>query len=204
VTPALAAKLSNVRAALAQAIESVAPHAGRVAVLDYYQPIPAPSQIADDTAASHLQTNLVCAGLKANPASTYADAQVVAGALNRAIAGAVSDARAAHVANVLLVDISATMDGHGICTADPWIFSGEPVPDTTLAADAAAIAAADTCDRVAAVGIPCRSLTARATAAEQDLEDHVWRAAHPTAAGQQAIAEAVERRLGSGGSDQGP
>ncbi|HXZ61493.1 MAG TPA: hypothetical protein VEG62_02040 [Acidimicrobiales bacterium] len=198
VSPAVTAKLANVRHALARAIESVAPHADRVVVLDYYQPIPQPSQIADDTAASNLHTNLVCAGLKTNPASTYADAQVVAGALNQAVAAAVAEARADHVTNVTLVDIAATMDGHGMCTADPWIFSGEPVPDTTLAADAADIAAGATCDRVASVGIGCGSLGVRAAAAEQDLEDDVWRAAHPTAAGQQAIAAAVEHALRAG------
>ena len=42
VTPSLAAVLSNVRTSLAQAIEAMAPHAGTVAVLDYYQPIPRP------------------------------------------------------------------------------------------------------------------------------------------------------------------
>ena len=36
------------------------PTPSTVAVLDYYQPIPAPAQIADDTAASGLHTNLVC------------------------------------------------------------------------------------------------------------------------------------------------
>jgi len=197
VTPALATKLANVRSAMTQAIESVAPHAGRVVVVNYYQPIPRPGQIADDTFASQLHTNLVCTGLKANPSSTFADAQVVSGALNKAIAGAVSDARAAHVSNVVLVDIAPVMDGHGICTTDPWIFSGEPVPDVTLAADAADIAAAASCDRLSGL-IPCGSITSRGTAAEKDLVDYVWRAAHPTAAGQRAIAAAVDRALGAG------
>ena len=155
--------------------------------------------VADDTSASHLHTNLVCAGLKVNTASTYDDAQVVAGALNRAIAGAVSDARASHVTNVTLVDLSRTMDGHGICTADPWIFSGEAVPDTTLAAAAATIAGAASCDRVAAV-LPCRALDARAKAAALELQDYVWRAAHPTEAGQRAIATTVERSLAPSGA----
>ncbi len=198
VTPELAAKLSNVRTSLTQAIEAVAPHAARVVVLNYYQPIPRPGQVADDSAASHLHTNLVCTGLKVNTAATYADALVVGGALNAAIAGAVSDARADHVTNIELVDISSTMEGHGICTADPWIFSGEPVPDATLAVDAASVAGAASCDRLAV--LPCASLDRRAKAAELDLQDYVWRAAHPNASGQTAIARAVERALRAGGS----
>ena len=85
------------------------------------------------------------AGLKPNADSTYAAAQVVLGALNRAVAGAVADARAHHVTNVHLVDVAQAFDGHGICTADPWVFSGEPVPDATLAADADHILAAKAC-----------------------------------------------------------
>ena len=67
---------------------------------------------------------------------------VVLGALNDAVAEAVRDARADHVTNVTLVDVAHTMDGHGVCTADPWVFSGEPVPDSTLTADAGAILSA--------------------------------------------------------------
>ena len=104
---------------LARAIETVAPHAATIAVLDYYQPIPEPSQIAEGTATSGLHTNLVCSGLKPNAASTYAAAQVVLAALNEAVAGAVADARAHHVTNVTLVDVSHAFDGHGICTARP-------------------------------------------------------------------------------------
>ena len=197
VTPHLAAVLSNVRTSLARAIEAMAPHAGTIAVLDYYQPIPRPSQIADDTFASHLHTNLVCSGLKANAGSTYAAAQVVLGALNRSIAGAVADARAHHVTNVTLVDISTAVDGHGVCTADPWIFSGEPVPDATLAADAADILAAKACTGTDAVhpASDCASLVTRAGGAEKNLQGYVWRAAHPTAAGQRAIAAAADRLL---------
>ena len=51
--------------------------ASTVAVLDYYQPIPEPSQIAKGTATSGLHTNLVCSGLKPNAGSTYAAAQIV-------------------------------------------------------------------------------------------------------------------------------
>ena len=197
VTPELASVLSNVRTSLTQAIEAMAPHSGTIAVLDYYQPIPRPSQIADDTFASHLHTNLVCTGLKANADTTYAAAQVVLGALNRSIAGAVADARAHHVTNVTLVDIAAAVDGHGICTADPWIFSGEPVPDATLAADAADVLAAKACTGTDALhaASDCASLVTRADRAEKNLQGYVWRAAHPTGAGQRAIAAVTERQL---------
>ena len=181
VTPKLASVLSNVRSSLAHAIESMAPHAGTIAVLDYYQPIPHPSQIADDTFASHLHTNLVCSGLKANAATTYAAAQVVLSALNRSIAGAVADARAAHVTNVTLVDLSAAVNGHGVCTADPWIFSGEPVPDATLAADAADVLAAKACTGTDALhaASDCASLVTRADRAEMNLQGYVWRSGAP-------------------------
>jgi hypothetical protein len=197
VTPPVAAELSNVRASLADAIERMAPHAGRIAVLDYYQPIPGPAQIVDDAAASGLHTNLVCAGLKTDAVATDAAAQVVLTALNKAVAGAVADARAHHVTNVTLVDIATAFHGHGMCTQAPWVFSGEPLPDTTLAADIERVLAATSCDATHALvgAIPCASLAAKAHQAEQDLEGYVWRAAHPTAAGQRAIAAALERQL---------
>jgi hypothetical protein len=199
VTPVIATQLARVRSSLAAAIESIAPHTSTIAVLDYYQPIPQPAQIAQGTATGSLHTNLVCSGLKPNAGSTSAAAQVVLGALNRAVAGAVADARAHHVTNVTLVDVAQAFDGHGICTADPWVFSGEPVPDATLAADADHVLAAKACSgtdilRGAAV---CASLSASAVAAERNLQDYVWRAAHPTAAGQRALAAAVERQLTS-------
>ena len=198
VTPQIAAALANVRTSLAHAIETLAPHATTIAVLDYYQPIPEPSQIAKGTATSGLHTNLVCSGLKSNAGSTFDAAQVVLSALNKAVAGAVGDARTHHVKNVTLVDVSGALDGHGICTAQPWVFSGEPVPDATLAADAERIVAAKACSGTDALhgDASCASLTGSALAAERSLQDYVWRAAHPTAAGQRAIAALVEHQLG--------
>ena len=198
VTPQIAADLTDVRTSLAHAIETLAPHAATIAVLDYYQPIPEPSQIAQGTATAGLRTNLVCSGLEPNAASTFAAAQVVLSALNEAVAGAVADARAHHVRNVTLVDVSGAFDGHGICTAHPWVFSGEPVPDTTLAADAERIVAAKGCSETDALHgeMSCAALTASALTAERSLQDYVWRAAHPTAAGQRSIAALVEHQLG--------
>jgi hypothetical protein len=198
VTPTIATELERVRTSLAQAIESMAPYASTIAVLDYYQPIPEPSQIAKGTATDSLHTNLVCSGLKPNADSTYAAAQVVLSALNRAVSDAVQDAQAHHVTNVTLVDVAKAFDGHGICTSDPWVFSGEPVPDSTLAADAEHILAAKACSGTDVLhgAAACASLSASARAAERDLQDYVWRAAHPTAAGQRALSAAVERQVG--------
>jgi hypothetical protein len=197
VTPRVATELSNVRTSLATTIEAMAPDTGRIAVLDYYQPIPAPSQIADDSGVSGLGTNLVCAGLKVNAATAYSDAQVVLAALNRAIAGAVADARGHHVANVRLLDVSTVMEGHGLCTVDPWIFSAQPVSDATLAADVQVIIVAKACNATTTIfrGTPCSALLARADQAEQRLRSAVWRAAHPTAAGQRVLAQSVEHQL---------
>ncbi len=197
VTPALAAELADVRASLARAIKTVASHAVRVVVLDYYQPIPSPAQISGGASAPTLHTNVVCAGLKDDPGPTYAAAQVVLGALNTAIAGAVTDARSAHVKNVVLVDLASSFDGHGICTADPWVFSGEPVPDTTLAAVAEHVLAAKACNETKVLhgAVSCAPLVAQAQRAERELTAYVWRAVHPTATGQAAIATAVLQQL---------
>jgi hypothetical protein len=197
VTPTIAADLANVRTSLAQAIETLAPHAATVAVLDYYQPIPEPSQVMHGTATTGDHTNLVCSGLEPNTGSTYAAAQIVLRALNNAVAGAVAEARAHHVKNVTLIDLSSAFDGHGICTARPWVFSGEPAADTTLAEAAGHIVAAKACSGTDVLhrSTSCASLAASALSAENGLEDYVWRAAHPTAAGQRAIAAVVERQL---------
>ncbi len=119
-TPQLTRQLANVRTSLARAIEDIAPHTARLTVLDYYQPLPAPSQIASGTAASGMHTNLVCTGLKANANGAYAAAQVVLADLNRAITGAVADARAHDVRNVTS---RRPFDGDG----RPWPVHDRPV-----------------------------------------------------------------------------
>ena len=83
-----------------------------------------------------------------------------------------------------------------MCTADPWVFSSELIPDTTLAGDVARIAAAKACTTASGLfGASCSSVTASATQAKQELKDYVWRAAHPTLAGQHAIATLAEQAL---------
>jgi len=196
VTAVLSSELTRVRTSLAAAIEDVAPRAGTVAVVNYYQPVPSPGQEADDSAQSGLGTNLVCTGLKLDGSAAYAAAGVVLRALNDAVAGAVADARAHGVRNVTLVDLAHAYDGHGMCTADPWVFSSEPIPDATLAGDTARIAAAGACTATSGLlHTSCASLTASATQAKQDIKNHLWRAAHPTLAGQRAIAVNTERTL---------
>ena len=198
VTPAIAADLSRVRHGLAAAIEQIAPDAGTVAVLDYYQPIPAPGEIADDAGLSGLGTNLVCTGLKANASSASAAAQVVLSALNSSIAGAVTDARGHGVRNVVLVDVTHALDGHGVCTADPWVFSAETISDAALALDTEQVLAAKACSTTGSVlhaGSLCDSLVARSDEAKLSLRALVWRTAHPTSQGQLAIAADVEQAL---------
>jgi hypothetical protein len=198
VTPAISADLSRVRRGLAAAIEKLAPDAGTVAVLDYYEPIPAPSEIADDSGLSGLGTNLVCTGLKANAASTAAAAQVVLTALNDSISGAVADARGHGIRNVVFVDVAHAFDGHGLCTTDPWVFSAERISDATLAADTEQVVAAKACSAAGSAlhsGSVCNSLVARSDQAKQSLRAHVWRTAHPTAQGQHALAADVEQAL---------
>jgi hypothetical protein len=196
VTPAVAARLSRARTSITGAIESMSPHARAIAVLNYYQPVPSPQNLADDSALAGLGTNLVCTGLKANAAPTYAAARVVSRAVNHAVGGAVADARARGVHNVELIDVSGMAAGHGMCTKRSYFFSGEPIADATLAADLARVAAARACTTSGILrGQTCARLEASAAQAEQQLRDYVWRAAHPTAPGQRALAAVVRPRV---------
>ncbi len=197
VTSEVANKLAAVRASLAATIEELAPHARTVAVLDYYQPVPEPSQIVDDSIHSQAGTNLVCSALKSSAGATATAAQVVLAALNSAIAGAVADSRAHHVDNVRLIDVAGAMNGHGMCTADPWVFTAQGIPATTLSSDLTRILAANACAATDAIHPRsfCVRLQADALGAVKNLKGYVWRVAHPTAAGQQALALATEQAL---------
>jgi hypothetical protein len=108
----------------------------------------------------------------------------------------VADARAHGVHDVVMVDVAHALDGHGICTADPWVFSAEPISDASLAADTGQILAAKACSAAgSALQGVCGSLVARADQDKLSLRGHVWRTAHPTARGQRALATEVERVL---------
>ena len=148
VTPQVATDLSHVRASLAQAIEAVAPHAGTVAVLDYYQPIPDPGARSPTTPGSRVSAPTSCA-----PASRPTRPATSAGGPGRP--GGAEPGRRRRRGRCPRRTMSptsrsstssTTLDGHGICTRDPWVFSGEPVPDTTLAADVEHILAAKACN----------------------------------------------------------
>ncbi len=197
VTPEVGKKLEAVRSSLAATIEELSPHTKTVGILDYYQPIPEPAQIDDGSVHSHAGTNLVCTALKSNAGVTATAAQVVLSALNAAIAGAVTDAEAHHVDNVRLIDVSRAMSGHGLCTADPWVFSAEGIPATTFSGDIARVLAANACTATDAIHPSsfCSSLQSSALGAVNNLKRYVWRVAHPTAAGQRALALATEQAL---------
>ena len=74
------------------------------------------------------------------------------------------NAQAAGDKNVTYVDISKAEVGHEMCTADPAIFSGEPMPISELTSDLFTIAL---------------------SGSRNDIERHLWDAAHPNQLGQQ-------------------
>ena len=104
--------------------------------------------------------------------------EIIVDALNTAIHEAVLDAQAAGNKNVTYVDISKVEVGHEMCTADPAIFSGEPMPISELTRDLFTIAL---------------------SGSQNDIRRHLWRAAHPNQLGQHDIAKAVEAALLSSG-----
>ena len=146
VTPTIAARLTNVTAALTTLLSQIKSETGgvtRIAVVNYYQPIPAPGDFKSDGSQ-------LCKLLSLHKRGAYHDAEVIQAALNGAIAKAV-----AKFPKVKLVNISKILGAtHGMCAAHPWLFTG--------------------------------SLT----------DGNFWRAVHPTAAGQAAIARAVEQVVG--------
>ena len=93
------------------------------------------------------------------------------------------------------------MNGHGLCTADPWVFSAQGIPATTFSGDIAKILAANACTATDAIHPSsfCRSLQTDALGAVNNLKRYVWRVAHPTAEGQRALALATEQALRSAG-----
>jgi hypothetical protein len=172
VTSTVASALVNVRSALAGVIEDLPPsYAQQVAVLDYYQIVPPPSQFAKSSIFPQKgQVDPVCWGLSHNEKGARQDAEVIQAALNHAIGGAVTDAKSKGVINVKLIDLTHLEDGHGICTGSPALFSGELMKKSTFFSDIASLNA-------------------------QDLKDHIWRTGHPNVYGQQDIARAVESAL---------
>ena len=200
VTPEIAADLSRVRSGLASAIEEIAPDAGTVAVLDYYQPIPAPSADRRRFRGLGPGDESGLRGPQGQRGHRPPRPRRWCSPHSTTPSPAPWPTRVAHgVHNVVLVDVARALDGHGMCTADPWVFSAEPISDATLASDAEHILAAKACYG-GRLGAPRRlgvQLAGGAVAdqAEQTLKDYVWRAAHPTAPGQRALAADVEQAL---------
>jgi GDSL-like lipase/acylhydrolase family protein len=191
VTPALATELANVRDALAKEIVQAAPDAKHVAVLNYYQVIPNPAGFKSSSIFPGGQVDPVCCGLSHDLKDAHNDAFIVQSALNVAITSAIVEAQADGVNNVQLVDISNLEKTHEMCTGNPALFSGEPMPKSEFDHDLRIFAECH-----APVFRP-KSCSTTEPAAEADLAQHTWRAAHPNTFGQQDIARAVEVQLGN-------
>jgi hypothetical protein len=176
-TPSVQHDLSNVTRALTAEIESVSSRTKRVAVLNYYDPIPNPTDFVNSSIEeSGHQVNPLCLLIGTNKDSLSDQGEIILDALNGAIREAVMNAQAAGSKNVTYVDISKVAVGHEMCTADPAIFSGEPMPISELTSDLFTIAL---------------------SGSQNDIRRHLWRAAHPNQLGQQDIAKAVEAALRS-------
>jgi hypothetical protein len=176
-TPSVQHDLSNVSGALTAEIESVSSRTKRVAVLNYYDPIPNPTDFVNSSIEeSGHQVNPLCLLIGMNKDSLSDQGVIILDALNGAIRQAVINAQAAGSKNVTYVDISKVAVGHEMCTADPAIFSGEPMPISQLTSDLFTIAL---------------------SGSQNDVRRHLWRAAHPNQLGQQDIAKAVEAALRS-------
>lgn len=170
-TPSVEQDLSNVTSALTAEIESVSPYAKRVGVLNYYDPIPSSTDFSRSSiVAPGKEVNPLCFLIGMNKSSLSGQGEVIVDALNTAIGQAVLNARAAGDKNVTYIDISKVEVGHEMCTADPAIFSGEPMRISELTSDLFTIAL---------------------NGSQNDIERHLWRAAHPNQFGQQAIAKKV-------------
>jgi lysophospholipase L1-like esterase len=190
VTPELAAKLANVRDALAKEIVQAAPHAKHIAVLNYYQIIPKPTDFKNSSITRGKQTDPLCSFLAPNLKDAYHDAAIVQSALNVAITSAVVLAQGDGVSNVQLIDLSNLEATHEMCTGNPALFSGELMPTSQFSHDVAVI-------KSCPLPIHLKSCQTDEPAAERDLRAHLWRAAHPNTFGQQDIARAVEAQLGN-------
>ena len=157
--------------ALTTEIESVSSHTRRIAVLNYYDPIPSPADFSKSSiGAAGNEVNPLCLLIGMNKNSLSNQGDVVVGALNSAIDEAVLNAQVAGDENVTYIDISKVAVGHEMCTADPAIFSGEPMPISEFTSDLFTIAL---------------------RGSQNDIERHLWRAAHPNQFGQQEIAKKV-------------
>ncbi len=173
VTPTVQAELRNLTAGLGKILATLR-SAGvlHVAVVDYYQPVPTPSDFDALRITAGGGMDPVCALLAIHESSAYADAVVLQTALNAAIRSAAD----AHP-GVTFVDEASLFDGHGMCTEDPYVFSGESLDLAAWTQLWRGIERGD---------VP---------AMESVVKTHTWRVAHPNAAGQAQIADALESAL---------
>jgi hypothetical protein len=126
VTATVSNELANVTSALTDLIKDIGKGTDNkttIAVVNYYQPIPTARSFKSDGSQ-------LCSALALHNASTYREALLIATALNNAIAKGVTNAlaRPTH-SKVISVDISSllgdsTAAAHGMCTAQPWLFTG--------------------------------------------------------------------------------
>lgn len=115
--------LANVTSALTTEIESVSPYTERVAILNYYDPIPSPTDFSRSSiGVAGNEANPLCLLIGMNKNSLSNQGEIIVGALNTAIHDAVIDAQAAGDKNVTYIDVSKVVAGHEMCTADPTIF----------------------------------------------------------------------------------
>jgi hypothetical protein len=194
VTQGVGAELNNVTRALVSTIMQVSPYANQVAVLNYYNPVPNPNDFVGSSTHSGLNANPVCLPLSLSKANTYNESRVIQAALNAAIADAVTDAKNAGITNVTLVNISNVFLHHEMCTGDPAVFSGEPLPASRLRDDLGLL---DECYATPVSQLFRHFNGGDCSGAVSDLESYTWRAAHPNKYGQQDIANAVLQALGS-------
>jgi len=114
-------RLKTMRIALGEILTSVRKQQPKatIVVLNYYQPIPSPSEFVD------IDHSEVCAQL-AVPGrldGAYAHAVIVQDALNQAIATEMALHSHDHLVNLALGSVFA---GHGMCTRKPYLFTGGP------------------------------------------------------------------------------
>jgi hypothetical protein len=124
LTARATAEIGEVRRGLRAAVDAVhtsAPHA-QVVVVDYYQPIPAPTAAVRGTSAVcrdlRLRTRL---GLGPPSTSWRAVTRAEADLVQQRLDGAIRSVADSYP-DVRLVDIAGLFAGHELCTTDSWLF----------------------------------------------------------------------------------
>ena len=190
-TAGVESDLANVETSLTSVIEEVSPDTRRVVVVDYYDPVPSPNDFDGSSSHSGASVDPVCLGLQTNEIEANIDGAVLTTALNQSILAAVDAAKAAGVTNVSFVDISNLVLHHEMCTSSPALFSGEPMSDSSFAADLSTIGMCAALKLFLGPSEANGRTCVRAAADTIDIQRHSWRTAHPNQLGQRDIANAV-------------